>query len=427
MDQTTLLVKKTTTGKIQYQKITLSDAFVSREWGLVGGKPQETSEGYGFTNAGKANQLTPNETAKADYDRIIKNKIKEGCHVVENLDSLPDFSEVQEIDLDNIPSSLCLSKPKQKTTKTALNRLIKSGNGRFFIKYNGLCHYILIDSKGEVKIYTRKWFDHTRKYLDIVKDVLELDLPNSTLLGVELVVDPLLLLPHMTAFSLMNSIHKSDTLKGELKEDLTKTFELKKKHPVKAAIFCIPYCDGQETWSEPYNIVLNSLRLRFPEIGQKKSIFVPSEVPIKKGEDAFELVRKNMHKIEGLVAWDLTQSMEMTVDGKPKRVACWKVKAVHEMDVIAYGYDEGTGRNTGKIGSLKIGRYNEEGELIDMGTAGGLKAKERNPDDWTFPCVVEVTYSQVFPDTGALQFGSFSKIHEDKTVDEVDLFSLPIL
>ena len=59
-----------------------------------------------------------------------------------------------------------------------------------------------------------------------------------------------------------------------------------------------------------------------------------------------------------------------------------------------------------------------------MGTVGGLKKDQRNPDNWTFPCVIEVEYDQIFPDTGKFQFGHFMKIHEDKVLEDVEAFSL---
>jgi ATP-dependent DNA ligase len=153
-----------------------------------------------------------------------------------------------------------------------------------------------------------------------------------------------------------------------------------------------------------------------------QAVFVPTEVPITSAAQAFEIVKKNKHKIEGLIVWDIDQSMKLTLNGKPDRCACYKIKAKGEKDVIAAGWEEGTGKLQGKIGSLKIGQYSPTGEWIDLGTVAGLKHTqgECDPANWTFPCVIEVEYDQIFPDTGKFQFGHFVKVHEDKLISDVD-------
>jgi ATP-dependent DNA ligase len=124
-----------------------------------------------------------------------------------------------------------------------------------------------------------------------------------------------------------------------------------------------------------------------------------------------------------MVVWNIDENAEITYNGKPNRRACYKLKAKEEDDVVAYGYTEGSGSKQGKVGSLLIGKYNKEGEMVEMGSVGtGLKIKEGDCEieNWTFPCVIEIEYEQQF-ETGRYQFPVFIKKHGDKIPEEVVL------
>ena len=426
MSTETYLVKKNSEGRIQYQKFILDGSVLSREWGLIGGAIQKTSNAYGFTNEGRTDELTPEQTAQADCIRIIEKKIKEGCVVVPDLDNIPDLNQNEIIYLNNIPTAFCCSKPTQTITEEVLEKLIQSGNAKFFIKYNGLCHYILIDLQGRVSLFTRRWDDHTAKYPEIVKAVENLSYPRGTLLISEFCIDPSLKLPHMRAFSLMSSISKADTLAGKCKEKLPKTMALQQKHRVKAAIFGLLYYENEPVWQRPFGTLLKRLQRDIPELVEDKTVFIPKELPIKSAAQAIKIVKENKTVIEGFVVWDITQAMRVTMNGKPDRAASWKIKAKGEKDVIADGWLEGSGDLQGKIGSLCICQYDAQGNRVDLGSVGGLKPTEGECeiDYWTFPCVIEVEYDQIFPDTGKFQFGHFTKRHEDKLVSDVEIFTL---
>jgi len=426
MSTETYLIKKNSEGRLQYQKFVLDGSVLSREWGLIGGAIQTTSNAYGFTNEGKANELTPEQTAQADCLRIIEKKIKEGCVVVPDLDNLPDLDQNEVVYLNNIPTAFCCSKPTQTITEAALDKLIQSKNAKFFIKYNGLCHYILLDLQGEVQLFTRRWDNHTAKYPEIVQAMKKSGYPRGTLLITEFCIDPSLRIPHMQAFSLMSSISKADTLAGKCKDKLPKTIALQEKHRVKAAVYGMLYQGNKPVWNRPYGVMLKELQNITPGLADDKALFVPREVPIKSAAQAIDVVKKNKTVIEGFVVWDITQAMKVTMNGKPDRAASWKVKAKGEKDVIADGWLEGAGDLQGKVGSLCICQYDAQGNRIDLGSVGGLKPTEGECeiDYWKFPCVIEIEFDQIFPDTGKFQFGHFTKRHEDKLPADVELFSL---
>lgn len=422
MKQKTILIIKNSNGKPQYIQFDLNEATVTREYGLIGGVIQGTSHTYEGLDIGKSNERTPEQVAEEDFDRLIKTKIKEGYVITPNLDDLSGLNQERKMDLDNIPEEFCISKPIKTISRLAIDKLIKTGNAKFFVKYNGICHYILINSTGEVKLYTRRWGDHTSKYPEIVKDVKAADFPNNTLLLAEFCIDPTKRIPHMTAFQLMCKISKTDVVDGVCTEDISRSLELQKTHRVRAALFAILYCGGRETLGSPYTVTRNSLLIKAPDLSGGKAIFVPKEVAITSGVEAQEIVRTNKDKIEGFVLWDMTKNMEISMNGKPKRCASYKIKSAGDKDVIAYGFAKGRGRNQDRIGSLMIGQYDSEGNMVDLGTVGGLKEEHRDPDTWIFPCVIEIKYDQIFPDTGKFQFPRFSKVHEDKTISDVGIF-----
>jgi len=420
------LVQKNSFDSIKYLLYTLTGEKLTKKWGQINGSTQEKSHIYKGINIGKKNELSPKEAAESDFDRIIEKKIKEGYLLTESLDErdLPKFPDLlNTFDLDNIPTEFCCSKPTQKISEKKINSLIVSEKGKFFVKYNGGCHYILINKNNEVKIFTRRWNDHTRKYPKIVKATEQRGFPAETLFIVELCVDPLLNMGHMWAFKRISEIFKTDTFKGELKEDQSKSDVLQDKTKIRACIFGVLYYKGKKVWNLPYSKNLKIIKSKINSIGKNQELFFPQELKVASVEKVIALVKKYKFKIEGLVLWDMNASMEVTMNGKPLRRACWKIKAKGEMDVIAYGGKEG--KVAGKYGSIKIGRKDKNGKLVNMGTVAGLKVKEGecDPEYWEFPCVIEVTYDNIFPDTGCLQFGSYSKIHEDKTIEEVLLFT----
>jgi ATP-dependent DNA ligase len=413
-----ILVQKNSSGRIKYIILTQIKDIVDRVWGLIGGKFQETSNTYDYINKGKANQLDPEQAAISDYNRIIQTKTKEGYIITDSLDELPDLDS-DEMDFDNIPLEFCCSKPNTKISDKKLDLMIKKGTSRLNVKYNGLCHFILITSDNEIKIYTRRMDEHTLKYPDLVESIEKQNFPPNTLLIGELIIDPNLEIPHMEGFKLISQISKSNTVKGKLKDDLTKAFNYQKEHKVRYAIFNVLYYDSEPIWQKPYGYIIENLISNFPFVYDDDIIFQPEVLNFNSATEVRKRAKEIIEMTEGFVAWDLDQSVEVSFNGKPKRRACYKIKASRDDDVIAYNWKEGTGDHQGQIGSLLIGKFDENGNMIDMGRVGsGLLDKDCDPNDWEFPCVIEIEYDQRFP-TGKYQFPRFTKIHEDKIPSDI--------
>jgi hypothetical protein len=411
-----LLVQLHSSGRVKFVKMFLNEDTVNREWGLIDGKVQNTSNTYGYINKGKSNELSPKEAAVADFDRIITKKIKEGYIEVDSLDNLPDLKK-EYMSFSDLPTQFSCSKPIKEISKVKFNTLLLNDKLRPFIKENGLCHFILVTDTGDIKIYTRRIDDHTKKYPSIVEDAKKLNMPKKTLLATEFIIDPILKIPHMKAFKLMSSISRSDTLKGKVKEDVTTTLALQKDTPVCAVVFNILFLAGTDMTKKPYNTVLNMIQREM----YAPHIIPPRELVFNNHAEAVEWAKNNKHMYEGMVVWNSDENAEITYNGKPSRRACYKLKAKEEDDVIAYGWTEGSGSKQGKIGSLLIGKYDGNGNLVELGSVGtGLKIKEGDCeiDNWSFPCVIEIEYEQQF-DTGRYQFPVFIKKHGDKLPEEV--------
>ena len=403
----------------RYIKLILNDDEVISKWGKIGGKEQRTSHIYGFINKGKSNELSPMEAALADFERKMEKKIKEGYKL--NSGDLLDISTEEKdttLDFNSPQSSFTLSKPITKISDRALQGMIDKEKSILTEKENGMCHWVVYDDEGNVKIFTRRMNDHTRKYPDLEVEFYHMGFKN-TLLAAEFVIDNE---DHHKGFRLLQEISKSDTLKGELKENQMRSYELQQKNPVRACIFHIPYIMGEESWKFDYEDVHGLLR-RFPHKDYGSLIFRPVNrtKELQNVEDVKDFLRAREKSLEGLVCWNKDGQVEVSFDGKPKRRAAYKIKVPKEMDVIAYGWNEGTGDRQGRIGSLNIGKYQPtrtfkiiESNMLDYGKVGsGIPDDMANPEDWSFPCVIEIEYEYHEP-TGKFKFPRFNKIHEDK-------------
>lgn len=422
MPKKTLLIRKRQDDKPQFIQLILKDNILTREHGIVGGIVHGSEHTYTGINIGKSNEKTPTEVAKEAAERIINDKKKEGYIATDSLDNLSELETDKTFSLSSIPEAFCISKPTQTVTLAKIDKLLEAGNGEFLIKYNGIGHYLLHDPSGNVKVFTRRWCDHTKKYPEIVKEFEKQNYPKGTLIYSEFVIDPTLGIPHMTAFLLMSGISKADTVKGQCKEKVPKSLALQEEHRVRAALLYIVYLDNLPVYNYDLKIVRNSLIVKTADSAKGEALFIPTALPIESGRAAFKLVKDNKDSIEGLVLIDTSAHIEVTMNGKPNRCATWKIKIRGDTDVIAYGYKEGKGKFQGKVGSLKICQNDENEVMVDLGSVGGLTEPDRDPNTWEFPCVIEVKYDQRFPDTGLFQFGRFSKRHEDKLPDDVNIF-----
>ena len=407
-------------GKTKFITFNLEGATLRREWGIENGKKQKTDNTYCAVNKGKSNEKTPNEAAKDAFDRVIAQKVKEGYR---SEDSLPVETEM---DFITIPTELCCSKPISKPNIKKIDNALKTGNARIEVKYNGLCHYILCQPNGKIRLYTRRMDDHTEKYPDII-NAMERDSifkPKSIAIG-ELIVSPTLNLGHMDGFKKVCEISRVDTLKGKLKKDLSESYKRQKEYPVSMVIFGILYHKGVNisettTVGDIYDKFMNHI----PMLDSNLKYFKPSIMINNSIKDSLNTLQNtdNAYLLEGAVAWINNEKLSVTFNGKPLRRAAYKIKREKEEDVIVYDFEYGKGKYEGMIGALLIGKHDNKKNIVPLGKVGsGLTAKDRCLELWKdLPMVIEITYNEIFP-TRKYQFPRFSKIHEDKTIEEVGI------
>lgn len=415
------LVQQSSIGRIKFITLELVADTLYREWGLLGGKTQETENTYDYKNQGRKNELTPDQVAKAAFDRILKKKTKNGYRIVDDLANVSeDDVAFDTMDFDNPPTSFAPSKPITTIDDDELQSLLDKKLVEVQLKENGMCHYIFVGSTGKVRITSRKLHDYTRKYPAIVRVVNAMVnegvVPKESLIAAEFMVDGDMK-DHRQAFRLMQQISRSDCAGDELKENVDKSLALQEVNPVRACVFYLYYWGGKDVWENPSDGVLQLLKSTFPLKEMDTTFFIPTVMPFKTVEEITAYLESKKTVEEGLVIWNLSESVEVSFSGTPKRRACYKRKIPLETDVVVYDWLEGSGDLQGKVGSLKIGKYDSEGNFIDLGRVAGLKDYMAEIDFWTFPCVIEIIYDEQFP-TGKFQFPRYSKTHEDKTPDE---------
>lgn len=408
---------------------------VYRTWGQAGGEMQDTSNTYDAINVGKANELSPEEAAFADYDRKINKHLKEGYKVVRSnthKNSAIIYNFEQEMKLGNrahipfIPPAFCASKPTAKITSKKeeyLDELFKSGRAVAFAKYNGICHFILVNENGLIIIYTRRLNNHTRKYPAIVAEFEKMDLPRNTIWMVEFHVSTFD--NHILNFKRMSEISKLDTLKGEVKANVNACLKKQIKNTVRVAVLACLYYDSQPVcndflWDDSYMVHVHKPLLTYAnKYGAPVHFHVMQSLGSTSVQETKNRLEPIQTEMEGAVIWMLDENIEISWDGKPKRRAGFKVIIPNTIDMVATGWKPGKGDRQNKVGSVQISEYNEKGELVDCGWVGsGIKDDEAEPGNWEFPCVVEIEYTNRFP-TGKFQHPRFNKIHENKTVEEM--------
>lgn len=445
MERESILIQENRNGKIKFIKLELIGDTLYRTWGLLEGKEQETSHTYDYINEGKSNELDPEKSAEMDFNRKRERKIKEGYTEVPSLEGDPEelmaAAELDSIDFSNPPTSFAPSKPHKDPTNQKLMELV-TRPGVVQHKENGMCHFIFVDEDAQVRIFTRRMDDHTRKYPDmqaaVLRGVEEHTIPLKSVLAVEFTVDQP---THMAGFKRMQKISKSDTNKGTLLPSQEKALALQKETPVRGCVFHIPYWDGEELWKSDYVTVWEKITEIFCDKSVGTAFYHPVEVSHKEILQSFEWkydedgnlndehLTDNIAQylrqyvidrditLEGLVLW-ADEPINIDFNGKPKRRACWKLLIPKETDVVATGWMEGKGDHQGMIGALYIGKYREDGSFLEMGRVGsGIKDTEMDPKDWEFPCVVQIQYGNQYSN-GKFQFPRFIKVHEDKRPEE---------
>lgn len=425
-----LLAQPSSTGRVKFLSIMLNGNTLSREWGLIEGATQTSSNTYEGKNIGKKNEKTPEQVAEEAYFRLIERKEKNGYSQFGSLDDAMN-AKSDIMDLDNPPKSFTGGKPittDLRKEQHEIDALFITKNALVQEKENGLCHYFIIDSRGIPKIYTRKFVDHSRKYqalIDILEHAVAIgNIEPGTMFMAEIIVPdhPDEKLSHMDRFKRIQEIAKANVLNGELKDDLSKSDRRIAKYGIQAVVFNMLYKGGVFVGDVPYILRYKTIKGIFEfarSLTTPPLIRCARLIDVNSLPDLKQLLLKRKHALEGAVVWKKNGITEITFNGTPKRVDSWKAKLHDPADVVAYDWLPGEGKRQNKIGSLKIGMYSKDGEFIDLGTVGsGLTDVTAEPTYWKFPRVISIEFNGRFEDTGRFQFPRYVGIHPDKRPEE---------
>jgi bifunctional non-homologous end joining protein LigD len=212
-----------------------------------------------------------------------------------------------------------------------------------------------------------------------------------------------------------------------------------KSHPVTYVVFDLLYLDGSDLTAEPYarrRELLEGLGLD-GESWQTPSYLV--------GHAEELLAASAEQKLEGIVLKRLDSRY-----APGKRNGAWlKVKTVGRQEFVIGGWVAGEGRRGGRLGSILLGAYDEEGAFRYAGKVGtGFSerdldqllarlrplarrsnpfANRRGPRDANFvepELVAEIEFRELTAE-GMVRHGSFKGLREDKSAAQVVLEQTP--
>lgn len=282
----------------------------------------------------------------------------------------------------------------------------------FEIKWDG--YRAIADLRDEPQLYSRNGLDFSQKFKKVLNQLKLQDFP--------MVIDGELVAYDSSgkpSFQLLQQI-------GD-KQNLTVVFQ----------VFDILWLNGHSTQKLEY-----LQRKELLKDALKESDFIKyHDHVLEKGKDFFRLV-ENMG-LEGMIAKKIESSY-----GEGVRSSEWlKIKTQQTEEAIIVGFTEPKGSRK-KFGSLILGKYNDEGELVFAGQAGSgfsdktLKdiyeklepliveksAFQKTPKTtakatWVKPeLVAEIKFTEVTKD-GSFRHPVFLHIREDKNAEDLKLNS----
>lgn len=420
------------------------------EWGSIkNGKRKkhgETSDRPGPKGkVGTKAYVSACDNACFNIDRQIRKKMEEG-YVEVGLDGRPltggpiesinpDVSG--EIPFDGpLPKNLCFSKPKNTVPRKHILALEESGNLILTRKVNGMMVIAQVDSEGVVRLYSRRMDPLTDHFPHLVV-ALDSFIPVNSILLFE-------------AF-MGDGNKKSDLLKVQavMRSKPDRALELQRTDQwMSFYLFRIPvwkgeYLEKKMTCEQMCHLIENSFTDRFDEYEDLETGRFLYAIENFEGtvEEAEALAAK--YEYEGWVGYQRDAKFgdySFSFHGKPDRPSCcFKMKPEFEDDFIAeFDPDKatkytkqgswGTGKNTGKLGTMSLFQMDPEtGEIIyicEVGSGFTDEQREEFADPSKFPMVVTVKftsrqYTSEGDATNALEFPRFHQVHPDKTVGEV--------
>lgn len=414
------------TGAVRVWRIYVDGNKIYTQFGQLGGKLQEVVDQGQAKNVGKANEITAEEDAVLEADRMILKKVRAGY-----VEEMPVASSIEDlVQEDSLPENLSFYKPYNSVTPK-MKKLIEERKAWLLRKYDGEMMVIRKGVDGRCQIYSRRMLPHhhledipwTHRFPHLVDEIETNEfIPNGTVLLGEVIGSK----------SVDDRWHVASVLKSKTQ----KALDLQERDG------WLHYVIWDVAWADRLFLFEDTEirhRLDLAELFSRKFVRSPEILcEFEYPGDLSEIMDIALHRgWEGFVAIDpLATYREHAVNlrGKPDRPKnhCVKIKPVYEDDFIAMWDPDngvgkyGRGKNLGKLGAVELYQFNLAGELIkisDMGNGWTNEFIDDNSDPGQWPKVLQVkyenrTYVSRGDKTNALQFPRFVAEREDKSPDE---------
>lgn len=300
-------------------------------------------------------------------------------------------------------TEISLGKPRPLTAKAArrLLKLIEHEPGRFVAQRKwdgGRVFGGLIGGKSRLfsrrtSSRTGKKIEYTEKFPALVSEMAGLlsEKVGDTVLDGELIARPSAGAPENR--EAVASLALSGAAEAQRK------IEERGRGP-ELLVFGNPIDNGKPLFREPYAGDLRRLRELFGN-RNGKAVHMIETLPLS-GTKAghFETIESVREKArdggwEGFVVKDTKAptTIDLTDTTQPREPGQWKERLVREgVDVIALGFEEGTGKHVGRVGALRCGVVDPRGEIIDVGCVGtGFSDRQREElKGREYPFAIEV-------------------------------------
>lgn len=434
----------TRTGKTRVWRIEAVGDQVITEYGDLGGKMQKVSDTAKAKNVGRSNELSAEEAAVQQMERLITKKTRGGYR------ELGEPERENEIDFDDLPLNLSFYKPDNSLSATLL-KLVEQGASWFSRKRDGEMMVIVANQYGDISIYSRKMLKShhlepdklwTERFPHIVDDLYEYIPPNTILLG-----------------EMVHGIEEDNrwALASIMKSKTGEALALQEKHGP-AYFYCwdIAFWEGED-WVSTKTVAERYIQINNLFFAENMSV-LPVEF-----FDADDLLDRAIHELGHEKTFENNREMAMFVAdglgwegwvvvdpdgiygdkaynfrGKVDRPGKYsgKLKPEFEGDFIAFFCPDadignswgkwGRGKHQGKVGAVSLFQYSSSDELVYICECGGGMDDEfrklySSPE--SYPLVLEVkytsrTYKSDGDKTNALQFPRVVRVRTDKTEDE---------
>jgi ATP-dependent DNA ligase len=418
----TTLYQVAKTGRMKVMKLSAVGNQLVTEWYTsldgVDGKKQEVIDIIHGVNQGKANETSDAEQCILELERKVKEKKDDGyCESIEEAkEKSQETADIHSL----LPKEFSPCKPISK-----LKGKQDPYDGTWLAerKHNGSC--ILLHNTGESKhIYTRTVLEITDIVSCVPEAVEALDkVPDGSLFIAEIVAT------------------ESD---GTQTPNLLRAVTHDKTTPEKALDrYNKMVADGVTFSIYVFEVFFykgdNVTELQFTDRRKiTEEIYGERDIKVFTEQMAYDAAKLEW---EGFVLRQPEDTIEYSMNGKPRRKGSYKFKFVYETDCFIWGLEQGSGKNKERFGGYLLGQYDEEGNFIKCGKSGTGFFKdaeveevtqrffdlgyaldtvvELNPSDWV-PVEVQYQTRQPKNDKGEVcfEFPQPVRLREDKPVSE---------